>query len=567
MPASGFEGDASLGRRRVTDLLATAVDRFGEKPALIFEGRRTSFAQLGGLVERATRGFQNLGISKGDRVGLFLPNTPFYVICYFAILGAGGVVVNFNPLYAEHEIEALARDSGVRIIVTLDLPEHVGKLAPLFATAGLEHLVVCPLAEALPLGKSLLYRLFRKNQQARVPPHDARWIPFVALLSDAAPATAVTVDAQSDLAVLQYTGGTTGLPKAAMLTHANLTANAEQLVRWLPDVREGDERILMVLPLFHVFAMTVGMLTGMASGAMLILVPRFDLQAVIRAIARLRATLLPGVPTLYNAINEATARRPSDLTSIRFCISGGAPLPVEVRARFETLTGCRLVEGYGLSETSPVLTCNPLDGLVKDASVGLPMPGTEIEIRALDDPARLLGAGEVGEICARGPQVMRGYWNRPEENAASFIEGAFRTGDVGYRDADGYLFIVDRIKDMINNGGFKVYPRAVEEALYRHPAVAEAIVVGVPDPRRGQVPKAFVRLHPGTRVTADDLHAFLGHEISPLEMPREIEFRAALPRTTVGKLSRRDLAEEEARKAQAAGRTGGVAAISGKGGS
>jgi long-chain acyl-CoA synthetase len=297
--------------------------------------------------------------------------------------------------------------------------------------------------------------------------------------------------------------------------------------------------------------MTVAMNLGIAVGAELILLPRFDLRQVMKVAARKRPTLFPGVPTIYTALNGAAAQGGADLSSIRLCISGGAPLPLEVRSRFEALTGCRLVEGYGLSEASPVVTCNPIDGLIKEGSIGLPLVDTVIEVRMPEDPAIVLGRGEKGEICVRGPQVMAGYWKRPDDTAAVMIDGALRTGDVGYVDDDGYIFLVDRIKDLIICGGYNVYPRVVEEALYRHPAVAEAIVIGVPDAYRGQAPKAFVRLRPGAEAGPADLKAFLADQLSRIEMPAAIEIRDELPKTMIGKLSKKELVAEEAAKAAA----------------
>jgi long-chain acyl-CoA synthetase len=530
----------------VTWLLEEAVRRFPRRPAMDFLGRQTSYAELGRLVDQAARGFQLLGVERGTRVALCLPNCPFYVISYFAVLKAGGIVVNMNPLYVEREIKHLVEDSGATILVTLDLDQISRKIVPLVGAGTLQKLVVCSMAEALPTLKGLAFSLLKKKEIAKFPADD-RFIPFKRLLEAKGELVRAVIDPLNDVAVLQYTGGTTGVPKAAMLTHANLTGNCDQLARLVPDMPIGTGSMLVQLPLFHVFAMTVAMNLAIQFGAEMVLLPRYDKEMLRSAIKRKRPTMFPGVPTLYTNINEAAGKEDWALSSIRYCISGGAPLPMEVRQRFEALSGCQLVEGYGLSETSPVATCNPM-GAVRDGSIGLPLPGTIIEIRDCDDPTRILPPGEKGEVCVRGPQVMKGYWRRADETANIFVDGALRTGDVGYVDPDGYIYLVDRIKDLIIAGGYNIYPRVIEEALYQHPAVAEAVVIGVPDANKGQVPKAFVTLREGHQVSEAELHAFLAGHVSPIERPRQIEFRDQLPKTLVGKLSKKELVAEELAK-------------------
>ncbi len=539
----------TLAALTLPDLLELAVARHAARPALRFMGRRWRYAALGRLVARATRGLQDLGVRKGDRVGLCLPNTPYSVVAYYAALSAGAVVVNFNPLYVARELAQQVADSGTTLMVVADVAEIYDKVAALPA---LSRIVVCPIAGVLPVHSALLYRLFKRRVTAR-PAYGGRIIRWRQMLASRAPAAPVAIDPAADLAVLQYTGGTTGTPKAAMLTHANLTINAQQVTQHMPSLRHGQERMLAVLPFFHVFAMTAIMNSGISIGAELLLHPRFEIAAMMRALRRDRPSILHAVPTIYTAVATAAEARRIAITSLRVCISGGAPLPAEVRARFVRLTGCKLVEGYGLTEASPTLACNPPDGLVKDGSVGLPMRGTQIEIRALDDPSRVLPAGERGEICARGPQIMRGYWNRPAATAEVFTDGALRTGDVGHLDAEGYLFITDRLKDVIICGGYNVYPRVLEDALYEHPSVAEAIVIGIADAYRGQAPKAFVVLRAGCRVSAAELGDFLAERLSKIELPRQIVFRDTLPHTLIGKLSRKELVAEEAAVAPLAG--------------
>jgi long-chain acyl-CoA synthetase len=547
MSASTEEANAPLQPGPLPALLDEGVRRFPDAAAIDFLGRRITYRELGDAVEQATAGLQRLGVAKGTRVGLFLPNTPYSVIAYFAVLKAGGTVVPFNPLYAEPEVRHQVRDSDTRIVLVLDLADHYRKVAAQLGGGSLEHIVVCPLAEAMPRLKGMAYALTSRSSRAVVPV-DARHSKFSNLIARHDSPRPVEIDPNAP-AVLQYTGGTTGVPKAATLTHANLTTQVQQLVRWTPNFTYGAERVLGILPLFHVFAMSVVMLYSIAIGGEMILLPRLDLDMLMKTIMRRRPTCVPGVPTLYTAIANAAEKKGYDLSFVRNCLSGGAPLPDEVRARFEKLTGCALVEGYGLSETSPVVTVNPPGDKGKPGSVGLPVAETKIEIRSIDDPTKILPAGEKGEVCIRGPQVMAGYWNRPDETARVMVDGALRTGDVGYLDADGYLFLVDRLKDLIICSGFNVYPRNIEEALYRHPAVAEAAVIGLPDQYRGEAPKAFVQLRAGATASADEIKTFLASQISKIEMPREIELRETLPKSAVGKILRRTLVEEEKAKA------------------
>ena len=541
------DGEA-ITPRLLTELLDTAAAEHGDWPAVDFLGRRWSYAALHLLVQRAARGLQDLGVAPGTRVGLCLPNTPYFVILYFAVLRVGGVVVNFNPLYVERELKHQILDSGTSIMIVPDLHAIHGKVAAIAEETGLRHIVVCPMAGILPPLLGLAFRLFKRAEQARVP-NDARHVRFATLIArDAAP-DPVPRD-PDDLAVLQYTGGTTGTPKGAMLTHANLAANSAQMVAHVGRRPDRQERTLGVLPMFHVFALTTVLNYSVDTAAEMVLLPRFVMKQFLRTMKRTRPTQFFGVPTLYAAINALPDAKRPNLDAIRVCICGGAPLPLDVRERFEGWSGTRLVEGYGLTEAAPIIACNPLfEGVVKDNSAGPAFPATQLEIRSLDDPHVVLGTGQRGEVCVRGAQVMRGYWQKPADTDAVFVDGALRTGDVGYLDAAGYLFLVDRIKDVILCGGYNVYPRMIEDALYEHPAIAEAVVIGVPHSYRGQAPKAFVALRPGMEATPDDLCGFLKERVSKIEMPCAIELRDSLPKTLVGKLSKKELIAEEAARA------------------
>jgi long-chain acyl-CoA synthetase len=532
---------AEIGVKPMPSLLDEAVARYAERPCIEFLGKRYSFAEIGRLANRAAKGFKALGVGPGVKVGLCLPNSPYFVICYFGVLKAGGTLVHFNPLYVERELEHQIEDSDSDIMVTVDLASLCRKLEPLVGRTRLERLVVCRMAGALPFPRSLLYPWVMRHEIAPIPA-DGAHLPFERLIDNDGAIAAAPIDPIHDIALLQYTGGTTGLPKAAMLTHANLYANTEQSARWFCHA-EGAKRMMGVLPLFHVFAMTVVMNWSLHEGAEMVLLPRFQVDELLKSIARTRPTVLAAVPTLFNAILNAPDREKYDLSSLQYCVSGGAALPATLHEQFERVVGARILEGYGLSECSPVVCCNPMNE-PRPGSIGLPYPGTVVEIVSIDPPRRVLGPGETGEICVSGPQVMAGYWKRPEETAQVLAEGRLATGDVGHIDPDGFVFVTDRLKEMINASGFKIYPRNIEEAILQHPAVLECAVVGLPDAYRGQTVKAFVALKPGATLDAETLCRFLADKISRIEMPKQVEFRASLPKTAVGKISKKALLEE-----------------------
>ena len=543
--------DQPLAAAPVTEGFDQSVARFSERPCLDFLGRSYSYREVDGLVRHAAKGFQALGVGRGVKVGLLLPNTPYFVICYYAVLKIGGTLVNFNPLYTAEEVARQIADSETRIMVTLDLRLLLPKVTAALGSSGLDKIVVCPMADILPFPKNYLFAVARRGEVARLP-KDGHHLPWDKVIDNDGAFQPAALDPALDIAVLQYTGGTTGVPKGAMLTHANIAANAQQLLAWCSGFVAGEERILGVLPLFHVFAMTVVMNVGILGGAELLLMPRFKLADALKVIDRKRATFFPGVPTIFTAINLFEGLERYDLSSLKFALSGGAALPIEVRQAFERLTGCTLVEGYGLSETSPVATCNPFAGPIKTGSIGQPLPGTWIEMRDLQDPARQVPLGQRGEICIKGPQVMAGYWKRPDATAAVTVGDFLRTGDVGIMDGDGFSFLVDRIKDVIICGGYNVYPRMIEDAIYRHEGIAEVTVIGIPDDYRGETPKAFVVLKAGVTMSAEELLAFLEDKLSKIELPDQIEFRDELPKTLIGKLSKKELIEEEKAKHAAA---------------
>ena len=545
----GVDWDMPIPAKPLFTLLDDAVARFPQRPCIDFLGRIYTYGELDVLVDRAASGLQGLGVEKGTKVGLFLPNCPQFVICYYAILKAGGTVVNYSPLYSEPELLQQIEDSQTDIMVTLNLTAIYPKAQAMLEQSRLKLLVVGTMSEVLPFPKNWLFPLVKRRDIVRAP-NDASHVPFEELLNNEGGHEPATIDPENDVAVLQYTGGTTGVPKGAMLTHANIFINTMQCGVWFPALEPGAERIMGVLPFFHVFAMTAVMNMSIHLGAVIIMHPRFELDAVLKDVNKKRPTVFDGVPTMFGAINNHPKLQDFDLKSIKACISGGAPLPVEVKQRFEELSGCKLVEGYGLTECSPVATCNPFSDDAKAGSIGLPMPGTVIEIVDRDDPGKVLPQGGTGEICVSGPQVMAGYWRNEAATRDVIVDGRLRTGDVGYTDEDGYTFIIDRIKDLILVSGFNVYPRHVEDGIYQHPAVEEVTVVGVPDEYQGQSVKAFVKLKEGQALGEEELRTFLQDRLGRHEVPKHIEFRDTLPKTMIGKLSKKELVAEEEAKLQ-----------------
>jgi long-chain acyl-CoA synthetase len=532
-------------------LLDDAARDFPHAPALHFEGRTTSYAQLADQAWRLATALAGLGVGKGTRVGLILPNCPQAVIALFATLRLGATVVQNNPLYTERELAHQLGDAGVEVVVCLDLVYQ--KVKALRGQTAIREVIVTSVLDELPAIKRALAPYTRRGKAAGVAigrdEPVRRWREVLGSATARLPEAAV--DPDRDLALLQYTGGTTGISKGVMLSHANLRANVEQVRAWFPDADPGREVMMAALPFFHVYGLTVCLLLGVRLGAALVLLPRFNLDGVLAAIDRFRPTLFPGVPTMYVAINNAVEKGGHDLSSIKACLSGAAPLPMEVAERFERFSGGRLVEGYGLSESSPVAIANPIYGKRKAGTIGMPLPDTVARVADPADPARTLPVGEAGELAIAGPQVMLGYWNRPEETAEVLRDGWLLTGDMAVMDEEGYFAIVDRKKDLIIAGGYNVYPREVEEVLSEHPKILEVAVSGVPDAYRGEIVKAFVVLRTGEQATTEEIREFAKARLAAYKVPRAVEFRDELPKTLIGKVLRRALVEEERAKAKA----------------
>jgi long-chain acyl-CoA synthetase len=534
---AGVRWDAPIEVTTLPALLDDAVARFADRPALDYRERRISYRELGDFVDRTAAGLIDLGVGRGSTVALYYPNTPWHPIATFAAARCGARIAQLSPLDAERELIHKLADSGARILFTTRMAGLLPMAQKLLAAGHIDRLIVGDDAEWGP--SPLPPEPFAQTDTC---------LSFTSLMRRGQKPDTWPQVGVDDVALLQYTGGTTGPPKGAMLTHANLTAAVATVEEWVrgQDLTGSDERVICVLPLFHIYAFSVVMLRSLAAGFELLLRPRFDVETLIRDIEVKRATVFPGVPTMWIALAAHPGIDKRDLSSLRFCGSGGAPLPVEVAQRFERLIGQRLGNGYGMTETSAPATGMPRAGAQKAGSIGIPLPGIAVEVVALDDSRRVLGADEIGEFRIRGRNVMAGYWNRPEETRAAFVDGFLLTGDLGYMDEDGYFFLVDRKKDLIISGGFNVYPHTIEEAIFEHPDVEEAIVIGVPDEYRGEAAKAFVKLRAGAPpLTLEALREFLADKIGRHEMPAALDVRDTLPRTAVGKLSKKELVEEE----------------------
>src|SRR3990170_3778457 len=546
VPESLTYPDLTLG-----NVLGQTASKYPDNTALIFYGRKISYTELDALVNRFAHALTGLGVKKGDRVALMLPNIPQMVIAYYGTLRLGAIDVATNPLYHEHEVEVQLKDSGAETLLAVDMFYPV--ISRALPKTGVKRLILCGIKDYLPFPLNLLYPIKARIEKQwvhvkRVPPiYD-----FLSLLSEA-PATPVNVAiSPDDTAILQYTGGTTGTPKGAILTHRNLVVNAVQNRDWLTMRKEGEERVLAVIPFFHVYGMTTAMNFGVLSGAQLILIPKFHTKEVLETIHKYRPTIFPGIQAMYLAIGNYPKIGKYDLTSIKAAISGAGPLMHEVQERFEQLTKARIVEGYGLSEASPVTHANPIFGRRKMGSIGLPLPDLDAKIVDIETGEKEMPVGETGELVVKGPQVMKGYWNKPAETARALRGGWLHTGDIAKMDDEGFFYIVDRIKDMIKTVGENVYPREVEEVLFMHPKVKDAVVVGLPHEEfLGEKIKAYIVLKEGETATPEEIIQFCREQLSKFKVPREVEFRSQLPKTLVGKVLRRVLRDEEMKKAKA----------------
>jgi long-chain acyl-CoA synthetase len=553
-----IDWNAAIPSKTLIELFDESVAKNSKSTSLNFYGKKMTYQQLGDAVERFAKGLQDHGIGKGSKVGLSLPNTPFYVIAYYGALKAGATVVNFNPLYAEQEVKHQINDSGADIMVTLNMKEHFNKNEKMIGTTSLKKMITCKLTDVLPWHKSILFTIKDMIDGLTVKtPKDENHLAFKDLLKSKGAFQAVSI-LPEDVAVLQYTGGTTGVPKAAVLSHQNLATNVQQAALWFSG-SDGSktpplahEKVLTVLPFFHVFSMTAQMNMSLFRGSEIIMLPKFKVSEVLDIITKEKPTIFAGVPTMYRSMIDDKDYKKYDMSSLKICVSGGAGLPESLRHDFFKATKIELMEGYGLSETAPIAIANPVYGLKKVNSIGLPVPQTELKIFDLQFPDKECPVNVEGEICLRGPQVMQNYWNNPEETAHAIDkDGFFHTGDVGYMDEDGYTFIVDRIKDMIIVNGMKAFPRKIEDAILQHQDVSETIVVGVKDSLRGEVVKAYIVPKEGKTIDPDNMTAFLKDRLAAYEMPKQYTFRDELPKTMIGKPDRKALlAEEQAKESQ-----------------
>lgn len=528
-------------------LFQQSKEKYSEQAAVHFMGRDVTYAELAGHIESLATALADLGVKKGDRVAIHLPNSTQFPIAYFAALSLGAVVVPCNPLYVAREMQYQLKDSGAETIITLTrFYKMIKEIQP---ETKLKNIIVSNIKDFFPGFLKFLYTVVKEKKEGdRVSllTGDHSFTELLAKYKDQVPP--VVEVKPEDRAIFLYTGGTTGVSKGAVLKHSNLVANMFQVKSWCTDYQDGKEVALGVLPFFHSYGLTTVLNLGLLNGGKLVLLPKFVLEDVLKTIDKQKPTLFPGVPTIYVAINNAPDLHKYDIKSIRICISGAAPLPVEVQQQFEKNTGGRLVEGYGLSETSPVTHANPVYGKRKPGSIGLPMPDTEYKIVDVETGEKELPIGEIGEICLRGPQVMEGYLNMPEETAQSIRNGWFYTGDIAKADEEGYAYIVDRKKDMVIAGGYNIYPRDIEEVLYTHPKIMEVAVAGINDPYRGETIKAYIVLKDGETMTADEVYEHCKANLAPYKVPKMVEFRAELPKTMIGKVLRRMLREEEEAK-------------------
>ena len=531
----------------IPKFLENTVKKYPDNIALTFFGKKLDYRKFYESVNRFATALSDLGIKKGDKFSILLPNCPQFVIAYFAANKIGAINVNTNPLYVERELIYQLNDSGSETILCLDL--LYPRVKKVKEKTNLKTIIVTPIKDYLPFPLNLLYPIKQKREGyvVKIDKEPGVYL-FKDLLNKYPPSPPEVETSPGEIALLQYTGGTTGISKGCILTHKNLIANTLQCESWFVEAIEGKETCLCALPFFHVFGMTVAMLYSVRDGYNMILMPKFEVESALKLIKKHKPTIFPGVPAMYAAINYHPDVEKYDLSSIKYCISGAAPLPVEICKKFEELTGAKLVEGYGLTETSPVTHCNPFVGLRKIGSIGVPFPDTDAKIMDIETGENEMLLGESGELAIFGPQVMKGYWNKPEETKNVLREGWCYTGDIAKIDDDGFFYIVDRKKDMIISGGFNIYPREVEEVLYEHPKVREAAVIGVPDTKYGESVKAFISVKEGEELTEEEIIQFCKENLAKYKIPRSVEFRDEMPKSLVGKVLKRVLVEEELKK-------------------
>jgi len=532
----------------VPQYLKESVEQFPDNPALIFQGFTLTFSELNDMVGRFAAALKSYGIQKGDSVAILLPNVIPCVVAYYATLRIGGVVVLNNPLYSDRELAHQFTDSNSKFLITLDL--LADRMVKLREKTAIKSIVYTSIGDFLPFVKRLLFPLVAKKKGLAKDVKPARDLhKFKDVIAQFEPDHTQADVAMDDVAMYQYTGGTTGVSKGVMLTHRNISYQIQQIEGWFPDFKKGEEVMLGALPIFHVFGMSTSMNFAIRMGWANVLVPKPQPEPLLEAISKFKVTFAPMVPTMYIGILDHPDINSTDLTSIKGCFSGSAPLPVDVINNFQEKTGAIIVEGFGLTESTPVTHINPFNGKRKVGSIGLPISDTICKITDLEDPAKEMPVGEAGELLIKGPQVMKGYLNKPDETAKTLTEdGYLRTGDVAKMDEEGYFYIVDRIKDMIISGGYNVYPRDIDEVLFEHPKILEACCIGIPHPKRGEAVKAFVILKEGQTMTEQEVIDYCGSKLAKYKLPVAVEFRQELPKSNVGKILRKDLrAEEEAK--------------------
>ncbi len=534
--------------------IENAAAKYPDQACAIFKGSEITYAEMDEIINRLAGALAAMGVKKGTPVGIFMPNSPQFVMAFYAILKAGGIVVATNPLYTAREIEHQMKDSGTEIMLVMS--NFYSMIKEVQPKTPIKKLIVTNIKEYLPGMLRFLFTLTKEKKGGhRVELGEGDyWLQDLLKEYSADDRPQIEMKSNDD-ALYQYSGGTTGLSKAAIATHGNLVANTLQIKSWLPSVKEGGETVLMAIPMFHVYGMVAGMSFGIAAAASLVMVPNpRDMGDVLGSISKYRPTIYPGVPAMYNAINNHPDVKAGkvDVSSIKACISGSAPLMRETQASFEELTGGKLVEGYGLSEAPTATHCNPVFGMSKEGSIGIPFPDVDARIISLDDEITVLETGEIGELVMKGPQVMKGYLNMPTETTNAIRDGWLYTGDIAYMDEDGYFFIVDRKKELIKPSGYQVWPREVEEVIAENPKVLEVGVAGIPDAYRGETVKAWVVLKPGETLTADEVKAWCKEHMAAFKVPTHVEFRDELPKTTVGKVLRRELVRQDREKQEAA---------------